>query len=486
MHQIPDNCYDELAVLALQKHRNERTPVEVFYMTKYFRQFQCFQGYNDEIIRNCCSKMRYEVLHPNQLIYKRFDQITEDQKKFYIILQGELGVYLSIGLLPENIKDVEFVEVSTIKMYQHFGHQLFCMTKEDIFEQYGLIIKAKKQTYVASLNFQYFHAYLFQSEQRKISYEISRLYDFCLFKEIQKFYINSYQQSHSYKDKVCTQGDPANCVYFILRGQYSIVRRTNEQENQTLGIISEGEIIGEYEILNNIDTKSFSLFCQSEKGDILICDSQLFLNYVFQLIRDNLEQTIEAKYNFHQMDKTSIKFELNKLNQNIHRRQSIEDVCKQNKYHYLMRPVQRKLHQSNSEYYGKQSYYQLFVNIYNIASQQTQLANDERKRRITHYVKNTLKPMQQKLKQALNFSTNKTDESITKNNQGFPLHNEMLIQALKRNNESRLRKTFHKTQSLASISPSKKQSRADIIDLGEHLIIKKQYKSSDKLIQNNQ
>ncbi|CAD8205192.1 unnamed protein product [Paramecium pentaurelia] len=489
MQQIPDNYYDELAIIALQKHRNERTPVEVFYMSKYFRQFQCFQGYNDEIIRNCCSKMRYEVLHPNQLIYKRFDQITEDQKKFYIILQGELGIYLSIGLLPENFKDIEFVEVSSIKMYQHFGHQLFLMAKEDIYEQYGLIIKAKKQTYVATLNFQYFHAYIHQQEQRKMNSEISRLYDFCLFKEIQykeKFYINSYQQLHCYKDKVCQQGDPAHCVYFILRGQYSLVRRTNEHEIQTLGIISEGEIIGEYEILNNIDSRPFSLICQSEKGEVLICDTQLFQNYVFQLIRDNLEQTIQAKFNFHQMDKTSIKFELTKLNQNIHRRQSIEEVCKQNKYHYLMRPAPKKIHQQNSEYKGKPSYYQLFVNIYNIASQQTQLANDERKRRITHYVRNTLKPMQQKLKQALNVSANKTDESISKNNKGFPLHNEMLIQALKRNNDSRFRKTFQKTQSLASISPSKKQSRADIVDLGENLIIKKQYKSSDKLIQNNQ
>lgn len=30
-------------------------------------------------------------------------------------------MYLSIGLLHENIKDVEFNEVCTIKTYEHFG-----------------------------------------------------------------------------------------------------------------------------------------------------------------------------------------------------------------------------------------------------------------------------------------------------------------------------------------------------------------------------
>ncbi|CAK61949.1 unnamed protein product (macronuclear) [Paramecium tetraurelia] len=513
MQQIPDNYYDESLSQPSQHCRNTEmrelpqkcfTCLNILDSSNVFRDtmMKSLEIVAVQFLHFQHQKMRYEVLHPNQLIYKRFDQIAEDQKKFYVILQGELGIYLSVGLLPENFKDVEFVEVQSIKMYQHFGHQLFCMAKEDIFEQqspslirYGLIIKAKKQTFVATLNYQYFHAYLHQQEQRKMNSEISRLYDFCLFKEIQykelKVLFNYTKEIlHQFLLTVPLLQGQTHCVFFILRGQYSLVKRTNEQEVQTIGIISEGEIIGEYEILNNIDSRPFSLICQSEKGEVLICDAQLFQNYVFQLIRENLEQTIEAKFNFHQMDKTSIKFELTKLNQHIHRRQSIEEVCKQNKFHYLMRPPPRKVHQSTSEYKGKPSYYQLFVNIYNIASQQTyfspRLANDERKRRITHYVRNTLKPMQQKLKQALNVSANKTDESISKNTKGFPLHNEMLIQALKRNNDSRFRKTFQKTQSLASISPSKKQSRPDVIDLGENLIIKKQYKSSDKLIYNNQ
>lgn len=73
-------------------------------------------------------------------------------------------------------------------------------------------------------------------------------------------------------EKVYNQGDAAFCVHFIVKGNFSL-KRTIENETVSLGILSDGEIIGEHEIINNCETRSFSVTCISETGELIACDT---------------------------------------------------------------------------------------------------------------------------------------------------------------------------------------------------------------------
>jgi hypothetical protein len=51
------------------------------------------------------------------------------------------------------------------------------------------------------------------------------------------------------------------------------LKRTIENETISLGILSDGEVIGEHEIITNCETRPFSVTCISESGELIACDA---------------------------------------------------------------------------------------------------------------------------------------------------------------------------------------------------------------------
>lgn len=127
----------------------------------------------------------------------------------------------------------------------------------------------------------------------KITNEISKLYSFPIFDDIsyghlkvspppnRKFYINSFKFYYQYLEKVYSQNDYAEVVYLILSGQFEIRQSNSSQGTTYLGILGNGELIGEHEILSQNPLRMHSIVCTSEQGELLAFDSQFFRAYVY-------------------------------------------------------------------------------------------------------------------------------------------------------------------------------------------------------------
>ncbi|KAM3134221.1 Cyclic nucleotide-binding domain-containing protein 2 [Paramecium bursaria] len=460
---IPDSVYDELAYGALKKHPSERSQIELQYMVKYFKKNQYFVNYDEDVIQQCCQHMNFEVLQQNQILYRRSELLDEEDKKLYLLVKGQLGIYLN---KPKFIKQlnqqVDQIEIMTINKGDFFGSQLFILQKEDYFEIPGLVIKVKRETEVASIAKEFFSINMMQLEISRITNEITKLYAFPIFNQIsysllRKFYVNSFKFDYTYMETVYQQGEQAEVVYLILDGIFEI-KQYLDKDYKNLGLLARGELIGEQEIMHEQVNRQHSVVCSSERGTLLAFDSQFFKGYVYRMIQNNVGDLIEKKIRFHEMERLPIRKELKKLDSLCRTKATFKQIQKVDQMHYKMKPRRNSLDQQEEE----QSYYSLYVQLFDYCKQSSNKAvNCDQKRRITHYVKKQQKQPQSK------DSFNRMFK--------IPFKNESIRQAAKNDSELQPKMLSKKTLELELThqrSPS--------------FYIAQKYKSVEKLIKKQQ
>lgn len=71
-------------------------------MMRYFKQFVFFKNSSEDIVKQCCRVldldmqcMQYEVLQKNYILYRRSEPLEDEDKKLYLVISGEIGIYLN-------------------------------------------------------------------------------------------------------------------------------------------------------------------------------------------------------------------------------------------------------------------------------------------------------------------------------------------------------------------------------------------------------
>ncbi|KAL4455026.1 hypothetical protein ABPG74_006408 [Tetrahymena malaccensis] len=294
----------EIICRLLKKSSHTRTEVDIELLSSQLKNIKFFDQYNNDhdydIIKECCKHLQIETFEQNEKVF----EIGSFGEKFYIIIQGKVGINIKLTK-----QDVDLKQVKELKAGESFGEIALIYKRPRL-----ATIKCLENCIFGVLSQKSYQNTLQSKELNKMLKEMSILYKMALFSswtqnKLRDLYLNSMWLNYKKGDLVYDLGDSADSMFIIQEGEFVVYTKSNfeklvgENEHQDefvqfkrkikakennkiqqylkVRILCQGEYFGEEEILNE-SRRSYKIICNSFEGKVLMIKKAHFLNHVFQ------------------------------------------------------------------------------------------------------------------------------------------------------------------------------------------------------------
>ncbi|KAL4503308.1 hypothetical protein ABPG72_000914 [Tetrahymena utriculariae] len=294
----------ELICRLLKKSSHTRTEVDIEILSSQLKNIKFFDQYNNDheydIIKECCKNLQIETFEQNDKVF----EIGSFGEKFYIIIQGKVGINIKLTK-----QDVDLKQVKELKVGESFGEIALIYKRPRL-----ATIKCLENCIFGVLSQKSYQNTLQSKELNKMLKEMSILYKMALFSswtqnKLRDLYLNSMWLNYKKGDIVYDLGDSADSMFVIQEGEFVVYTNSNfekivgedEQQDELVQfkrkikakennkiqqylkvrILCQGEYFGEEEILNE-SRRSYKIICNSFEGKVLMIKKAHFLNHVFQ------------------------------------------------------------------------------------------------------------------------------------------------------------------------------------------------------------
>ncbi|KAL4482264.1 hypothetical protein ABPG72_018045 [Tetrahymena utriculariae] len=325
MHQ---NRTNENIIQTLRKASNLRNSLETDALIKFTSQIPLFQSYIeqklDQIHKKCCELMKLDSFSKDQVVY----HIDSFSQKFFIILDGKVGVYTKLKDQNEqnNSNDSEDYKIS--ERHNKKNKKLLQFAKElgpgSSFGELDLegdkpreeTIKCLSDCSFAILNKREFQTLIRQFEEEKLLKEMGffsklPIFQGWYFTKIKDIYQSTIKMKLKKNSVVFKEGQICQYVYIINEGDF-VAKMKFEQNSGINDILSEDqkpiyknefsskkdlkisvlsypEMFGEEDIIKQ-QNRSYSVICESSEGSLLAISKEDFINKI--MIDSNSNQFI--------------------------------------------------------------------------------------------------------------------------------------------------------------------------------------------------
>ncbi|KAL4473862.1 hypothetical protein ABPG74_022726 [Tetrahymena malaccensis] len=325
MHQTRTN---ENIIQALRKASNLRNSVEIDALIKFTSQVPLFQSYIeqklDQIHKKCCDLMKLESFSKDQIVY----HIDSFSQKFFIILDGKVGVYTKLKEQNEQNNSNDSIDHKISERHNKKSKKLLQFVKElgpgSSFGELDLegdkpreeTIKCLQDCSFAILNKREFQTLIRQFEEEKILKEMGffsklPIFQGWYFTKIRDIYQSTIKMKLKKNSIVFKEGQICQYVYIIAQGDF-VAKMKFEQnsgindiladdqkpiyknefsskKDLKISVLSYPEMFGEEDIIKQ-QNRSYSVICESSEGCLLAISKEDFINKI--MIDSNSNQFI--------------------------------------------------------------------------------------------------------------------------------------------------------------------------------------------------
>ncbi|EAS07008.4 cyclic nucleotide-binding domain protein (macronuclear) [Tetrahymena thermophila SB210] len=320
---------------------NLRKRSQMEQLLQVIKQVPFFQKYIENgwesVCQECLEEMTYELIEADQEI---FAQGTIGET-FYVILEGQVGVYVNIvGNLEENkivrndSQPVLEVEQKENNENQEGGEQqqnqeppklqklVKVLESGDSFGELSLIynrprlatIRTLEKTHLAVLKKKEFRTILREKEEAQLVKEMQYFTTLPFFEGqnfnlVRDIYLNTFKLKCINKEIIFNEGDVSDSVFIIKSGEFVLFkqfcheesdqhklnkdiiapemnlyyRNANKQDKKfkkmTLTVLGQNELFGEENLLMS-ENRTFGVQCKTVTGELLMIKKDQFLNKV--------------------------------------------------------------------------------------------------------------------------------------------------------------------------------------------------------------
>ncbi|KAL4466192.1 hypothetical protein ABPG72_011070 [Tetrahymena utriculariae] len=334
----PDSKQLQYIIKLLQVEPEQRTNKMIQKLIKddsYFPQLSNYLPQQEQEVKIQCLKyMRYEFFNPNTPVFN----IDEKGDKFYLILSGVVGVFIS-----KNKDNSALYKVKELSSGQGFGEMALINNKLR-----SASIICLSNVHLASLEKSKFDVVLKSLEQQKLQNNLIKLENIPYFQnwseqQLKQIYYNSFKQEFHKNEKVFEENQEIDSVFIILEGEFMqskhfrvfkkdfegsklndlkknfiVSDSHNNLKNIQLTIMQKNELFGEEDMIGLNDKRTFTVTCLSLRGEVLMIKQKDFQRIIMtdKRSRQLIEKRLLMKNVFRSARVTSIAAQFDKQQQN--------------------------------------------------------------------------------------------------------------------------------------------------------------------------
>ncbi|KAM3129699.1 Rap guanine nucleotide exchange factor-like 1 [Paramecium bursaria] len=327
----------ELSLFILAKHPQDRNLEEITVLQYTLQNIKFFEDIIQQqgtgTLQKCMKRMVLNLFDQNTIVFER----GEKGHTFYVILQGQVGVYVQNLTDPQSKKQrnssifmtsmlsrirksstdiapdmrkvaVEsrikgLLKVNVLKEGDYFGERALINDAPRL-----ATIVCETNCVFAVLNKKDYKEILYEAQQQKITEQIEQLREFQAFRNLSRRLLNillfAFQkQEFKYKQVVYKQNDSSQqSLFLIIDGEFTLltrIKRNGLEVNQKIAILQHGATFGDFEAFHHLDKRVHTVYCSTESGNVL----QIDLEQLIQRLQasnemhlfDNLKQQCEVK-----------------------------------------------------------------------------------------------------------------------------------------------------------------------------------------------
>ncbi|KAL4462909.1 hypothetical protein ABPG72_018800 [Tetrahymena utriculariae] len=452
----------------LQKEPKERNNADKKMLKELTKDIAFFQQYqeNDYVHDSCCSYMNYESYDKDQIVF----EINQIGDKFYIILEGIVGVYIYN-------ESKEMICVKQLGKGFSFGELALLYESPRM-----ATITCLEKCHFAVLNKKEFLRVLKNFQKENLNKKLLYLQNLPLFQKInlsllRQIYSKAFDIHTSKGQIIFKQGSAAENFYIVKQGEFQVKQEiskivdqeefhsiqslqnedltkiTNKKQKYLtvqMALLIQGDYFGEEDLLKNNEKRSFSVECVTACGEIIMIQKNLFL-LILEEIHSNifLREHLAIKESQHKVRIQNAKKQIQKFKQFLTEDRDLLKVTKQlqeeqvsfqknniivksqkeinNDYNRLMDQNQRETHQLSNKLRTKKKSITHFI----VNEEQQQLINDKIQKlveqRTNQYGRKPKVPTQRELRNQKQSQINQSSKNSTQNEQS-PTQNEQSTQ----------------------------------------------------------
>ncbi|KAL4426276.1 hypothetical protein ABPG74_018693 [Tetrahymena malaccensis] len=389
----------------LQKEPKERNNADKKMLKELTKDIAFFQQYqeNDYVHDSCCSYMNYESYDKDQAVF----EINQIGDKFYIILEGTVGVYIYN-------ESKEMICVKQLGKGFSFGELALLYESPRM----ATIICLEK-CHFAVLNKKEFLRVLKNFQKENLNKKLLYLQNLPLFQKInqsllRQIYSKAFDIRTTKGQIIFKQGSAAENFYIVKQGEFQVkqeishmvdqeeVHSIQSLQNQDLtkitnkkqkyltvqiALLIQGDYFGEEDLLKNNEKRSFSVECATASGEIIMIQKNLFLE-ILEETHTNifLREHLAIKESQHKVRIQNAKKQIQKFKQFLTEDRDLLKVTKQIQEEQISLQKNNRIIKSQKEININNDYALMDQN----QRDAHQLKNEKRreKKSITHFIVN--------------------------------------------------------------------------------------------------
>ncbi|EAS01670.2 cyclic nucleotide-binding domain protein (macronuclear) [Tetrahymena thermophila SB210] len=389
----------------LQKEPKERNNADKKMLKELTKDIAFFQQYqeNDYVHDNCCSYMNYESYDEEQTVF----EINQTGDKFYIILEGTVGVYIYN-------ESKEMICVKQLGKGFSFGELALLYESPRM----ATIICLEK-CHFAVLNKKEFLRVLKNFQKENLNKKLLYLQNLPLFQKInlsllRQIYSKAFDIRTAKGQIIFKQGSAAENFYIVKQGEFQVkqeishmvdqeeVHSIQSLQNQDLtkitnkkqkyltvqiSLLIQGDYFGEEDLLKNNEKRSFSVECATASGEIIMIQKNLFLQ-ILEESHSNifLREHLAIKESQHKVRIQNAKKQIQKFKQFLTEDRDLLKVTKQIQEEQISFQKSNRIIKSQKEININHDYTLMDKN----QKDTNQFSNKQRrsKKSITHFIVN--------------------------------------------------------------------------------------------------
>lgn len=268
-------------ILRLQPH--SRSAADVQFLVKFTAGVRFFQDLGSEVHYQCCQYMRYEFVPKGAFVFRKGDAGSA----FYVILDGSCAV-----LVPNLLKngELEHTEVLEYNTGDTFGELALLRNANR-----AASVKCKLGTHFAVLDKEVFSKIVAKSAEIVLESKVDFLAKIPFLASISRISLQkaSYyfkEQTYRHRQEVFRAGEAVSHVYFIKEGAFEVLvtlpaaSKSHYIPSYTrkvgLAVLTKEQVFGEEDVLDGLDTRSYTVVCDSGKGVLLVITKEDFTKRV--------------------------------------------------------------------------------------------------------------------------------------------------------------------------------------------------------------
>ncbi|EAR98064.2 cyclic nucleotide-binding domain protein (macronuclear) [Tetrahymena thermophila SB210] len=295
----------------LQKPPQKRTPRDIFLLQNETKSIQFFKQYNDsgdtDIHNKCCVSMKHQYMKKDQVVF----HIDTTGSKFYLILEGTVGVYIRLPKKRQESEDNQQENTNQI------DNDLVCVKELNAGTGFGELalmnnkprlasIICHSNCHFATLDKKEFNEILKEKEEEKLIKEMGFFASLPFFKGwnfnlVKLLYLNSVRVNFVKGDRIYKEGSEPLAVYIIVSGEFVLEKsfykddscdhlyKTSSQEVRHLmgsnkkaskqfqiSVYTNPELFGDEEIMEGVDYRKCTAICNSAQGQCILIKKRDF------------------------------------------------------------------------------------------------------------------------------------------------------------------------------------------------------------------